>query len=84
MLALSLALLAGSIPPRVEDPWPDSIGLGFPFVLAGVGGVLAGVAYANASAERRDGKIRTGGLVGFWFGTVIYLVSLVVQVVSGV
>jgi hypothetical protein len=83
VLTISLALLAGSIPPHVEDPWPDRIGLGFPFALAGAAGVLAGVIHADASADLRDGKIRRAGQIGFWWGAGIYAISLAVQVISG-
>lgn len=71
----------GSIFPRVEDPLPESIGLGFPFALAGAGGLLAGVIYVEASPARRNRAINLGGLAGFGVGVAIYLLSLLIQVV---
>jgi hypothetical protein len=68
--------------PEVEDPIPDRIGLDDLISLAGTGGVLAGVAFIAASASKRDKAIRWGGLIGFGFGAVLYLVSLVIQVIS--
>ena len=79
---ITLALLDGSIPPRVEDPLPDSINLGFPLTLAGAASVFIGVLYANAPAERRDKRVRLAGLAGFWAGAVLYVLSLAVQVIS--
>jgi hypothetical protein len=73
-------LFVGSILPRVEDPWPDTIGLGFPFAIAGAIGVLASVVYADAEEDRRDRAIRAGGLMGFRIGAAIYVISLVIQV----
>jgi hypothetical protein len=52
--------LFGSVFPRVEDPLPKSIGLGFPFALAGAGGVFAGVIYADASPMTRNRAIGAG------------------------
>jgi len=74
------AALFGAVFPRVEDPWPDRIGLGLPFALAGAFGVLASVVYADAAPARRDRAIRHGGLAGFWFGTGLYALSLLAQI----
>jgi hypothetical protein len=60
---------------------PDSIGLGFPFVLAGAAGVLAGVLYADSPTQQRDRLVRRAGRAGFYFGVAIYVISLVAQVV---
>jgi hypothetical protein len=68
-----------SILPRVENPLSESIGLGFPFALAGAGGVLGGVVHAKASPAMRDRAIIQGGLVGFSFGVAVYLLALAVQ-----
>ena len=75
-------LLFGSVFPRVEDPLPKSIGLGFPFALAGAGGVFAGVLYADASPVTRNRAIGRGGQIGFWLGMAAYFVSLAAQVGS--
>jgi hypothetical protein len=77
-------LLAVALLPRVEDPWPDAIGLELPIVLAGAGGVVASVLCANASEPRRDEAIRGAGLWGLRLGALFYLLSLLEQVVSGV
>lgn len=83
MLAVDLWIsLASSIFPRVEDPWPDSIDLGFPFMLAGAGSILAGVVYAEASQSKRDRIINKAGVYGFRLGVLVYALSLLVQVVS--
>ena len=83
MLSIGLELLAGSFFPRVENPWPDSIGLELPVVMTGIGGVLANVLYAGASKAKRDEAVRYGGLGGFGVGTLFYLFSLLDQVLSG-
>jgi hypothetical protein len=77
------ALFIDAVFPRVEDPWPKSIGLGFPFALAGAGGVLAGAFYADAPSARRDRAVSLGGLWGFRLGAALYLLSLGVQIVFG-
>jgi hypothetical protein len=81
--ARGLELLTGSILPHVEDPWPDRIGLGFPFAVAGAFGVLAGVLYAEAPQAHRDRAVSRGGIWGFRVGAMFYVVSLLVQVASG-
>jgi hypothetical protein len=81
-LALLPLILVSSSLSHVEDPIPDRIGLDDLISLAGTGGVLAGVAFIAASASKRDKAIRWGALIGFGFGAVLYLVSLVAQVVS--
>ena len=72
--------LFGSVFPRVENPLPESIGLGFPFALAGAGGVFAGVLYADASPTQRNRAIGRGGQIGFWLGMAAYFLSLAIQV----
>jgi hypothetical protein len=81
MLSISPEILFGSILPRVEDPLPDTIGLGFPFACAGAGGVLAGVVFSSSSAERRDRAMSRGGLVGFQIGAAVYFLALATQLV---
>jgi hypothetical protein len=82
-LASLFLILASSVLPQVEYPIPDRIGLDDLISLAGTGGVLAGVTFITASASKRDKAIRWGALIGFGFGAVLYLVSLVAQVISG-
>jgi hypothetical protein len=82
MPAVDLWQPIGAILPHVRDPWPHSIGLGFPFVLAGAFGVLADVVYAEASQAQRDRASNKAGILGFRLGAGIYAVSLLVQVVS--
>jgi hypothetical protein len=65
----------------VRDPWPHSIGLGFPFALAGAFGVLADLVYAEASKAQRDRVSNEAGVFGFRLGAGIYAVSLLVQVI---
>jgi hypothetical protein len=80
VLGLALALLLVSFLPQVENPWPDTIGIGFPFAAAGACGVLASVLFTNAERDRRDQAIRRSGLFGFCAGVGFYVLSLVVQV----
>jgi hypothetical protein len=75
MLTVNVAALAlVSFLPRVEDPWPDTIGLDLPFAVAGAGGILASAFYASGSKAERDEAIRNGGLCGFWLG-VLFMAS---------
>jgi hypothetical protein len=80
MHSIAAGIFFGSILPRVENPLPESIGLGFPIATAGAGGVLAGVIYTGASPVRRNRAISLGGLFGFGIGAAVYLLSLAVQV----
>ena len=82
MLLLALELLIASFLPAVEDPWPDRVGLGLPFTLAGGGAIMAGVLFAGLPSARRDRLIRWGGALGFLAGVAFYLISLIVQVSS--
>lgn len=82
MRAIIPWLLVLAVLPRVEDPWPDTIGLGLPVMTATAGTVLAGVAFTKATQERRDGALRWGLFLGFLVGAVLYLVALLAQVVS--
>jgi len=83
MFLLALIVVQALGLPEVEDPIPERIGLGDLVSLAGTGGVVAGVAFITASAPKRDKAIRWGALIGFGFGVVLYLVSLIVQLISG-
>jgi len=73
-------LLVLAVLPRVEDPWPDTIDLGLPFHMAAAGCVLAGVVCFLAAEEKRERAIKLGGFFGFSLGSVLYFVSLLVQV----
>ena len=77
-----LLLLFGSFIPRVKDPLPDEIGLEFLFYASGAGGALGGILFAFSSKARRDRAIKWGGVLGFGFGLLAYLISLLVQVGS--
>ena len=73
--------LLASFFPRVEDPWPDTIGLEFPFAFAGASGMLVGICYAGSPPLKRERAINRGGRIGFYFGWGFYLFSLLVQVI---
>jgi hypothetical protein len=83
MSAIDLWHLTGSVLPHVRDPWPQSIGLGFPFTVSGAATVLADVLYADAPRPSRSQIVSRFGVYGFRAGAVIYLISLLVRVVSG-
>lgn len=67
--------------PRVEDPVPETIGLGTIFSVAGAGGVLLLVlaAMLGLPDRRRDAWGRRGMTVGFIVGLAVYLIALLVQ-----
>jgi len=83
MVGVIQEVAAGAVLPRVQNPWPESIGLGFPFALAGASGVLMGVLLSEAPSAKRDRAIRIGGLWGFRIGALFYSACVVVQVLSG-
>jgi hypothetical protein len=68
--------------PGVEDPFPETIGLGTIFSAAGAGGVLLLVlaSMLNRSEAERDAWARWGVIVGFAAGSLFYLSALVNQV----
>lgn len=68
--------------PRVEDPWPKSIGLGFPLSTAGAGGVLANVLWVRRPVAEQNRATNIGGLWGFWAGALFYLLLVVNQLLS--
>jgi hypothetical protein len=74
------AMLASVALPHVQNPWPESIGLGFPFAMAGAAGILVSVLQPEASQIERDRAIRIGNLWGFRLGAGFYVLSLVFQV----
>ena len=75
-------LLVFALLPRVEDPWPDAIGLGFVVTTAGAGAMLAGCAFVAAPPQRRERAIALGMVFGFLVGCVVYVISLAAQVGS--
>lgn len=84
VIAIGLWLLNGSFLPRVEDPWPDTIGLEFPFTLSAACGAVTAFIYSDAPRVCRDRAVRRGALAGFCFGILIYAISLVGPLVSAV
>lgn len=68
--------------PRVEDPFPDTIGLGTIFGAAGAGGVLLLVfaSMLGLSERERDAWTRRGVSLGFATGALFYVFALVEQV----
>jgi hypothetical protein len=81
MLVVAL-LLAGSVVPEAEYPWPQRIGITFPFALSGGFGVVAGTLPRRATPAARDRAARIGSFVGFWLGSIIYSALLAVRVSS--
>lgn len=77
-------LLVLALMPRVEDPWPDTIGVELPFFTGTAGGVLAGAAFFFSASEKRDRAIGWGGFVGFCVGASLYCIAYLVQVVSAI
>jgi len=82
VLAVGLVLLVISLLPRVEDPWPSTIGIEFPFTCSSACGIAVAVLFADSPAARRDRAIRRGGVFGFYGGALLYLLSLAVQLGS--
>lgn len=82
-MLVDLALLLASVFPRVEDPWPDTIGIELPFALAGFGGAAVSLFSAETSEAARDRAVRGGGLLGFQLGAVFYVLALVNQLAFG-
>lgn len=75
-------LLVLALLPRVDDPWPNSIGIDLPLTMAGGGSVFAGVIFSLAAREKWERAARLGGLAGFCVGALLYCLALVNQVVS--
>jgi hypothetical protein len=74
-------MLLTAILPRVEDPIPDTIGIGALFGAAGAGGVLAVVAGSmfGVSDAQQNRWARVGVSLGFAAGAVIYASALIGQ-----
>jgi hypothetical protein len=77
-----LSIPFNAVLPRVEDPFPDTIGVGVIFSIAGAGGVVGFVAGSmlGASDVEPDLWTRRGVSFGFTVGTIFYAAALVVQV----
>jgi len=82
MFPVALWSIAGSILPHVRNPWPESIGLGFPFAMSGAFSMLVGVFSAEVSPERRDRLVNKAGSHGFLFGAAVYVLALLLQLSS--
>lgn len=84
LVVTAATTVVAQVLPEIEDPWPDSIGLDFPFTVAGAGAVL-GLVVAHAqdrSSKGRDKFVRRLTVVGFAIGTAIYLVALIAQLLG--
>jgi hypothetical protein len=76
-IAIGLWLLNDSFLPRVEDPWPETVGLDLPFMLSGASAALAAIVYFEAPSAKRSRAVRKSSLIGFCIGALIYVISLV-------
>ena len=67
--------------PRVEDPIPDTIGLGAIFSAAGAGGILllALASLVGLPDTQRDAWGRKGMVGGLLVGSLLYVVALAAQ-----
>ncbi len=83
MPAIDLWHLSASILPHVRDPWPQSIGLGFPFTLSGASSILAGVVCAELPQPQRDRIVIRFGVYGSWIGALFHALALLVQLGYG-
>jgi hypothetical protein len=82
VFSTAFARFAGVAFPRVENPWPETIDLGFPFALAAAFGVVATAFSVRAPKARRDRAIGQAATAGFLLGSVLYLLALLVQLGS--
>lgn len=80
MLPVDLWSVVASVLPHVRDPWPESIGLGFPFAVSGAFSMLADVFSAEVSAIERDRAVNRFGRLGFRLGLIGYAIALLNQV----
>ncbi|HEX3239787.1 MAG TPA: hypothetical protein VHR18_06595 [Solirubrobacterales bacterium] len=72
MIVIALAALVGAVLPEAEYPWPERIGISFPFTIAGGLGVAAGALPRRSTPAARDRATRIGSFIGFWVGSVIF------------
>jgi hypothetical protein len=77
-----LVFAAKAFLPKVEDPIPDTIGVGLIFSAAGAGGVIGLVAGSliGLTENELDTWTRRGVSLGFAAGVLIYLVALMGEV----
>ncbi len=80
VVALSFALLAGSVLPAVENPWPQQIGLDFPFTVSGAFIAVAELRLAGTARRRRERGIYLASLWGLALGAGLYSLALAGQV----
>jgi len=83
MAMVAVILLVGGVFPEVKDPWPSSIGLDFPFTLAGAFGALASARSSEKGGAERSREVSKAGLLGLRFGGGLYLLSLLNQLTFG-
>jgi hypothetical protein len=83
MFPIDLWHLFASILPHVRSPWPESIGIEFPFAMAGGWSMLAGIFNAELPQAQHDRVVNRAGVHGFGFGALFYALSLLLQVASG-
>ena len=71
-----------SLLPRVEDPIPDTIGVGIIFSMAGAGGVVMLVlgSMLGMSGAELDAWARRGVSMGFAAGALFYAAALAGQI----
>jgi hypothetical protein len=71
-----------SLLPRVEDPIPNTIGVGIIFSMAGAGGVVMLVlgSMLGMSAAELDAWARRGVSMGFVAGALFYAAALIGQI----
>lgn len=83
-LAALLATTVATVLPQVRDPWPETIGVDFPFTLAGAVsvGALVVAELTDRPKRVRDRWTRTGLTYGFLAGAAFYLVALLAQLLS--
>lgn len=66
----------------MRNPWPQDIGLGFPFTASGASSVLAGIVCAELPQPDRDRFVNKAGAFGFGGGLLLYALALLVQLSS--
>jgi hypothetical protein len=83
MAVVAVILLFSGVFPEVKDPWPSSIGLDFPFAVAGAFGVLASARSSEKSDAERSREINKAGVAGFRLGVGLYVLSFLNQLTFG-
>jgi hypothetical protein len=69
------------VPPRVENPVPETVGLGTIFGIAGAGGMFSFViaTLLNLPERQRDAWGRWGTAMGLLVGALLYLSALLAE-----